>query len=73
MAAMWFWLNWPPMAGTDPLAELSRLRLERTVRMVALDPNSPSATLVEPLTRAGIQLTQLASHDLAVAQRFWTS
>jgi hypothetical protein len=53
--------------GTDPTAEVLRLRAERTVTAVAVDPHSPGATLVKPLTDAGIMLTQLSTHDVAVA------
>jgi hypothetical protein len=55
------------ITGTDPVAEVLRLRAERTVRMVALDPRSPAATAVRPLKGAGIVVTELPTHDVALA------
>jgi hypothetical protein len=55
------------LSGTDPVAEMLRLRAERTVTAVALDPRSPAATVVKPLKDADVQLTELSTHDLAVA------
>jgi hypothetical protein len=36
------------VVGTDPVAEVLRLRGERTLSAVALDPRSPAATAVQP-------------------------
>jgi hypothetical protein len=55
------------ITGTDPVGEVLRLRKERTVRSVALDPRSPAATAVRPLKAAGIVVTELSSHDVALA------
>jgi hypothetical protein len=55
------------ITGTDPVAEVLRLRAERTVRSVALDPRSPAATAVKPLKDAGIVVTELSTHDVALA------
>jgi hypothetical protein len=52
--------------GTDPVGEVLRLQAERTVTAVALDPRSPSATAVEPLKAARVDLTELSTHDVAV-------
>jgi hypothetical protein len=53
--------------GTDPVAEVLRLRQERTVLAVVLDPGSPGATLVKLLKDAGIGFTEMSSHDVAVS------
>jgi hypothetical protein len=53
--------------GTDPVAEVLRLRAERTVSAVAVDPRSPAATALKPLKDAGIDVTELSTHDVAVA------
>jgi hypothetical protein len=53
--------------GTDPTAEVLRLRTERKVSAVALDPRSPAATALKPLKDAGIDVTELSTHDVAVA------
>jgi hypothetical protein len=55
------------ITGTDPVAEVRRLRAERRVRSVALDPRSPTATAVKPLKEAGIVVTELSTHDVALA------
>jgi len=55
------------ITGTDPVPEVLRLRAERTVRSVALDPRSPAATAVRPLKAAGIGVKELSLHDLALA------
>jgi hypothetical protein len=54
------------VAGTDPVPEVLRLRAERTVRAVALDPRSPAATALRPLKGARIDVTELSTHDVAV-------
>jgi hypothetical protein len=53
--------------GTDPVVEVLRLRGERTVTAVALDPRSPAATALGPLIAAGVEVTKLSTHDVAVA------
>jgi hypothetical protein len=55
------------LAGTDPIAEVLRLRSERTVQAVALDPHSPGATLCKLLRNAGVRFTEMTTHDVAVA------
>ncbi len=55
------------VAGTDPVAEVLWLRGERTVTAVALDPRSPAATALGPLIGAGVEVTELSTHDVAVA------
>jgi hypothetical protein len=44
-------------AGPDPVPEVLRLCVERTVRAVALDPRSPAATALGPLKAARIDVT----------------
>jgi hypothetical protein len=53
--------------GTDPTEAVLWLRDERTVSAVVLDPRSPAATAVRPLRHAGVPLTELSTHDVAVA------
>jgi hypothetical protein len=53
--------------GTDPTEAVLRLRDQRTVTAVVLDPRSPAATAIRPLRHAGVPLTELSTHDLAVA------
>lgn len=55
------------VVGTDPVAEVLRLRGERTLSAVALDPRSPAATALRPLTDARVDVTELSTHDVAVA------
>jgi hypothetical protein len=55
------------MSGTDPTYEVLRLRRECTVTAVALDPRSPAATALGPLIAAGVAVTELSTHDVAVA------
>lgn len=55
------------MSGTDPTYEVLRIRRERTVAAVTLDPRSPAATALRPLTDAGVAVTELSTHDVAVA------
>jgi len=43
------------------------LRAERTVVAVAVDPHSPAATLLRPLSDAGVAVTTLSTSDVAVA------
>jgi hypothetical protein len=58
------------ITGTDPVAEVLRLRAERRVRSVALDPRSPAATAVKPLKAARIAVTELSTHDVALHGEF---
>jgi hypothetical protein len=53
--------------STDAVEAVVRLHSERTVHAVALDPRSPAATAVKPLEDAGVWLTELSTHDVAVA------
>ena len=53
--------------GTDPVADVLRLQAEREVLSVAVDPHSPAATTVKLLEDAGVEVTKLSTHDLAVA------
>src|SRR5829696_2339513 len=55
------------LEGTDPTAAVLRLQAERTVPAVVVDPRSPAATTIELLTDAGVRVTELSTHDLAVA------
>lgn len=43
------------------------LRAERTVNAVVIDPHSPAATLIKPLTDAGVTVTQPSTVDVVVA------
>ena len=45
--------------GTDPVAEVLRLQAEREVFAVAVDPHSPAATVIRPLTDAGVEVVKL--------------
>jgi hypothetical protein len=51
----------------DPVAAVLRLRAERTVTTVVVDPHSHAATTIRPLEAAGVVLTKPASSDLVVA------
>lgn len=53
--------------GTDAVAQVLDLRTARTVLAVVIDPHSPAATLIKPLTDAGIEVTQASTSDVAVA------
>ena len=53
--------------GTDPTATVVRLRAQREVTAVVVDPRSPAATTIALLTEAGVYVTELTTHDLAVA------
>jgi len=55
------------LEGTDPTTAVLRLQAERTVLAVVVDPRSPAATTIELLTDAGVRVTELSTHDLAVA------
>lgn len=51
-------------AGTD---EVVRLRAERKVLAVVVDARSPAATLIKPLTDAGVAVTQPTTADVVLA------
>ena len=53
--------------GTDAVADVLKLRRERTVSKIAIDPHSPAATVIKPLTKAGVRVTELTSSQVAVA------
>src|SRR6266511_109880 len=53
--------------GTDATATVLRIREQRKVLAVAVDPHSPAATLIKPLEEAGVELTKPTSSDLVVA------
>ena len=55
------------LAGTDPTAAVLRIRSERTVLAVAIDPHSHAATAIRPLEAAGVAVTRPASGDVAEA------
>jgi hypothetical protein len=46
---------------------VQRLRKTRTVQSVVIDPHSPGATLIKPLTDAEVHVTQPSTRDIAVA------
>jgi hypothetical protein len=52
---------------TDPVAEVWKLRRERTVRATAIDTRSHSATMMKLLRRNGIMFMEMSSQDVAVA------
>jgi hypothetical protein len=53
--------------GTDPVAEVLRLRGARTVLAVAVDPHSHATTAIGPLEDAGVRITKPSSVDLVTA------
>jgi len=53
--------------GTDPVEAVLRLKGERTVGKVTVDPHSPAATAIKQLAKAGVRVVELSSHDVAVA------
>src|SRR5215207_5586411 len=53
--------------GTEPVAEVLRLRRERTVSKIVVDPHSPAATTIQPLSKEGVRVVELTSHQVAVA------
>jgi hypothetical protein len=55
------------LTGTDATATVLRLRKTRTVQTVVIDPHSPGATLIKPLTDAEVNVTQPSTSDIAVA------
>jgi hypothetical protein len=55
------------LTGTDATSTVLRLRETRTVQTVVIDPHSPGATLIKPLTDGEIAVTQPSTSDIAVA------
>jgi hypothetical protein len=55
------------LTRTDATSTVLRLRKTRTVRTVVIDPHSPGATLIKPLTDAEVHVTQPSTSDMAVA------
>lgn len=53
--------------GTDAVPSVLRLRAERTVFGVCVDPHSAAATLIRPLADAGVTVTELSTSDVVVA------
>jgi hypothetical protein len=53
--------------STDPVPAVVRLRAERTVLAVVIDPHSPCSTAISPLEAAGVEVTKPTSVDLVVA------
>jgi hypothetical protein len=53
--------------GTDAVGAVLAESEDRTVLAVVVDPRSPGATLISPLTAAGIEVTELSTSDVAVA------
>lgn len=53
--------------GVDAVAAVVAVVAERTTVATVVDSRSPGATLIEPLTAAGVQLLQPSTHDVAVA------
>jgi len=56
------------LAGVaDAVSTVLRLRVERTVRAVVVDPRSGAANLIRPLTEAGIAVTEPSYGNVAAA------
>lgn len=55
----------PGVAGV--VAAVLEMRAEVTVRAVVIDPHSQAATLIAPLTAAGVLVTQPSTSDIVVA------
>jgi hypothetical protein len=55
------------LVGADAVSAILELREARTVLAVVVDPHAPAATLIRPLTDAGVKVTEPASSDLVVA------
>jgi hypothetical protein len=53
--------------GTDPVGAVQRLRGERKVLAVVVDPHSHAATAIRPLEAAQVKVTKPASTDVVVA------
>jgi hypothetical protein len=54
------------LTGTDATATVAAAG-QRTVQSVVIDPHSPGATLIKPLTDAEVNVTQPSTSDIAVA------
>lgn len=52
---------------TSAVAEVLNLRAARTLLAVVVDPRSPAATLIRPLTEAGVTVTEPSTSDVVVA------
>jgi len=55
------------LTGTEATSTILRLRKTRKVQSVVIDPHSPGATLIKPLTDAEVTVTQPSTSDIAVA------
>jgi hypothetical protein len=55
------------LTGTGATATVLRLGKTRTVQSVIIDPHSPGATLIQPLTDAVVTVPQPSTSDVAVA------
>jgi hypothetical protein len=55
------------LPGTDAVADVLRVRTERTVQAVVVDGHSPGATLIQPLRDVGIEVIEPSASDLVVA------
>jgi hypothetical protein len=55
------------VTGTDATSTVLRLPKTRTVQSVLIDPHSPGATLIKPLTDAEVTVTQPSTSHIAVA------
>jgi hypothetical protein len=53
--------------GTDPVEAVLKLKDERKLGQVAIDPHSPAATAIKPLVAARVRVVELSTHDVAVA------
>lgn len=53
--------------GPEAVPEVLRLRTDRTVWAICVDPHSAAATLIRPLADAGVEVTQLSTSDVVVA------
>lgn len=54
--------------GADSgVAQVLSLRAARSVLTVVIDPHSPAATLIRPLTEAGVVVTEPSTSDVVVA------
>jgi hypothetical protein len=59
---------WPPLSGTDIASTLSPWFERLGVELVGINPRSPSATLLDPLTGDGVQLQPADGVGMATAQ-----
>ncbi len=55
------------LTGTEATWTVLRLGKTRTVQSVLIDPHSPGATLIKPLTDAEVRVTQPSTSEIAVA------